>query len=303
MIRDDFAGVGGWAMGARALGRHDVIGVEADPWANATARAAGHVHLGMDVTAVPADALGPLDGYMGGPPCQPFSMTGAGAGRRALQDLLDALGKVATGASPSDALAAAGADDLDPRAKLVLHPMTVIRDALPTWVALEQVKPVLPVWLAYAEQLRQLGYHVAAGVLAAEQYGVPQTRHRAVLVAHRQRPVRLPVPTHATAWRAMRDVLPLAADAVLRSNYGTGGDPAKRGLRRADQPAPTITSKATRNRWLPDGRPMTVREAGQLQTFPADYPWAGPATARQLQVGNAIPPLLARAVLSTLIGD
>ncbi len=38
----------------------------------------------------------------------------------------------------------------------------------------------------------------------------------------------------------------------MRSNYGTSGDPEARGERTDQEPAPTITSKAGRNKWVPE---------------------------------------------------
>ena len=76
-----------------------------------------------------------------------------------------------------------------------------------------------------------------------------------------------------------------------------GGAP--HGLKRlfADEPCLTITGAATREFVHPtEDRLLTLRECARLQTFPDGFEFAGSAASRIQQIGNAIPPLLARAI-------
>lgn len=76
-----------------------------------------------------------------------------------------------------------------------------------------------------------------------------------------------------------------------------GGAPS--GLKRlfADEPSLTITSAATREFVHPkEHRLLTLRECARLQTFPDWFVFAGNAASRIQQIGNAIPPVLARAI-------
>lgn len=104
------------------------------------------------------------------------------------------------------------------------------------------------------------------------------------------------------------------------------GGRKKRYSRQVDAPSPTLTGQARSWKWADapattvagkgeitarehhahgeqsgTALKLTVAEAAALQTFPEDFVWRGPKTKQFLQIGNAVPPLLAEAVLGALI--
>lgn len=73
-----------------------------------------------------------------------------------------------------------------------------------------------------------------------------------------------------------------------------------------DRPAPTITrnfgtpsSSRCVHPW--QNRALSTREGARLQSFPDDYVFAGGKGMKNLQIGNAVPPLLARKLGDALV--
>ncbi|MFF9785128.1 DNA cytosine methyltransferase [Streptomyces nigrescens] len=406
MILDLFAGPGGWSRALSVLGVRDV-GMEWDEWACKTRTAAGQLTIRTDVAMYPTwPFIGRTRGLIASPPCQAWSMAGKRLGLIDQPLVHEAVSDLAAGRDTREALLGACRDV---RSLLAAEPMRYLH-ALnsvgePEWVAMEEVPDVLPLWKQYAVILRGWGFSVWTGVLNAADFGVPQTRRRAILLASRVRTAQPPQPTHAkieepeglfgpgrTRWVSMAQALGWGAtdrpvptvcagggpgggaepfpsgsrkalstardrgtwtphpDTPLQRSSQAGTDPAARHsaqneqaagrpvpepdwswslrsnnqahatVRPLSEPAGTLFFGHRSNEctWVaePAAPPagdaespavpapirITAQEAGLLQTFPANYPWAGNKGQQFSQIGNAVPPLLAGHLLAPHLG-
>jgi hypothetical protein len=89
-------------------------------------------------------------------------------------------------------------------------------------------------------------------------------------------------------WVAMEDVLTERTGKFqVVSNYGTGGDPKARGIRRSDEPSATVTSKITRN--------VVVSPSGEPSNRLTPVRWA--STSRCIASARVSPPVTAAVTL------
>jgi DNA (cytosine-5)-methyltransferase 1 len=134
--------------------------------------------------------------------------------------------------------------DQDPRNDLVLRFLEVAAVLKPKVVVIENVPQFLShyhdgkrggIAQQVEEVLLELGYSVTCGILNAADFGVPQLRLRAVIIASRLGRIALPVPTHGdpdelTAWKAkpwvtVREaVSDLPPDPPLHDTLGGGSE-------------------------------------------------------------------------------
>lgn len=224
---DDFAGPGGWDVGAEMLGLR-LYGIDHDHAACETARAAGFIREQADITAHASPSWARGKGYVSSPSCTLFSMAGSGIGRLVMDALASGINRIFNGDDPATvrtetqaaiypvALAARrkaeakrkpekqwGTEKVEAKARLdakiaalVLEVVRRIMELDPEWVALEQVPEVLPLWELIARRLGERGYSAFALILNSADFGVPQTRRRAILGASRVRQIAPPAPTH-----------------------------------------------------------------------------------------------------------
>lgn len=316
---DLFAGTG-WGVACKQLGIEEV-GVEIMPAAIETRAANGMNTIYNDVWdgLMNEDMRVDYDILIASPPCQTFSLAGDGAGRAALDAVLAA---VAEGAYKDVSLLKQLGEETDMKTALVLTPLAHVYRDRPAYVVFEQVPPVLPVWEACADVMRWLGYSVWTGNLNSEQYGVPQTRKRAVLIARLLGDVEPPKPTHSKyhvsspttldagvePWVSMKDALGWGfvnrPCVTVGNSVGRGiggGSGAQGGIARAFAAGTFMSSPRAKDDSFSEVTRMNFSDAGLIQSYPADFDWRGTKTAIYLQIGNAVPPRLAKAVLDAVL--
>ncbi|HDT8061706.1 TPA: DNA cytosine methyltransferase, partial [Enterococcus faecalis] len=269
---------------------------------------------------------------VGGPPCQGFSLKGKKLGLE------------------------------DPRNFLFVEYLNVVSELQPEVFVIENVKSLLSTsngWFKnqIISEIENLGYTVSVGVLNARDFGVPQSRERAIFICSKNSIIELPSPTvlqPVTVREAIEDLAYLnSSEGSFEQEYITpaissyqkkmreGSNklynhqasnhkdiaieklkliPPEKGKEylpkellgkqqykstwgrlRWDQPSATIdtrfdaASNGTNNHPFLH-RSITPREAARLQSFDDNYIFYGNKVDIRVQIGNAVPPLMGKAI-------
>lgn len=193
------------------------------------------------------------------------------------------------------------------------HPMVVVAENVPNLGRMKE-GTVLAKILHDLESCEP-AYRFTVWSLFAPDYGVPQARSRLFLIGVRGDLPRSPVapaPNHFWQRRsidwAIEDLENVDDESIPNQSQYFRASKAKKGngqgdeVNRAGEPAYTIRANAkSRVQFhyrLP--RRLTVRECARLQTFPDNFvfPYAG--TTNIMQIGNAVPPILAFQVAQSI---
>jgi len=317
---DVFSGAGGLSLGLHNAGWNVQAAIEFDRNAIQTHEEnfSSVRHIGEDVRNLCFKQFRDIDLVAGGPPCQPFSVSGKRLGTFDVRDMVPEFVRAVSEARPKAFL-------------------------MENVAGLKAAK-----FNSYLEarilELYELGYAVFSRVLTASDYGVAQNRQRLFLVGIRsdaqQKAFSYPHATHGplaeiphiTVREALEGVpqdtannakVVFCKNPVLRSSpyagmmfNGKGRPlnyeglahtiPASAGGNRTHildplgvtttYHAELMAGKKPRIGQLNEVRRLTVRESARLQSFPDDFKFIGRQSARYSQVGNAVPPKLAAAV-------
>ena len=298
---DLFSGAGGLSLGIKQAGFNKICDVEILPYAGETLERnfpeARHYH--GDITDFnPREYVGnnTIHLVVGSPPCQGFSV----AGKR---------------------------DTNDVRNFLFTQYLRVVRELRPYFFVLENVPGMLTLkngefYHNIVNGFEELGYSVTTRILEAADYGVPQMRVRTIMIGNRidvlnPYPQKLYTPeNYRTIEEAIGDLIDAprnretnhewtqsSAAIVERihnvppggSLYDTFADAYKR--QRVGHPSMTIKENhgGTHIHYELD-RCLSVREMARIQTFPDDFIFAGTFKQGFIQVGNAVPVLMAKHI-------
>ncbi|MEU3373828.1 DNA cytosine methyltransferase [Streptomyces sp. NPDC006660] len=296
------AGGGGQALGLERAGfRHAALcDVDADAAGTLLANRPGWNVLHRDVrTLSPAELYPTQDISLlaAGVPCPPFSLAGRQLGADDERDLFPAVVRLTAA--------------LGPRAVLIENVKGILQDKFADYRA------------NVIRELQSLGYATDWRLLRSCDFGVPQLRPRAVLVALRPEAFdhfTWPVPTTCP------ETAPQVGHVLYESMASHGWELARQWADGASRIAPTLCGGSrkhggpdlgpsrARQAWarlgvngssLADSPPrpgtpmpvkLTVAQMALLQGFPSDWTFIGGKTSAYRQIGNAFPPPVAEAV-------
>ncbi len=304
-VLDLFCGAGGFSLGFKQANYEIVCGLDNfEPVIRTFSYNFSSSHIILeDIKKVSSkiikEEVGEVDVIIGGPPCEAFTL----ASSKIQKDPLDRLYS-------------------DPRGQLVLHFIRLVGDLKPIFFVMENVRGILipQIKEAIIKEFKRVGYdRIYFNVLHAEDYGNPSIRTRVFISNLKILPEKskikrtvwdaigdLPspysihdIPNHdpvPVSERKLRKILRLKKGHSLVSFIGADNRMKENYIRlKFNSLAPTVMGKS---RFIHpvENRILTVRENARLMSFPDDFIFFGGREVQFDQVGEAVPPTLAKSI-------
>lgn len=215
----------------------------------------------------------------------------------------------------------------DPRNSLYLELIEIVKELKPKFIVCENVKGLRSMLDGRVEQkilddFKAIGYNVNVATLCAADYETPQKRERVIFIGNRigvtnfhPQPMLSPS-EYITTGQAIEDLMEHPEDPAF-NHVPTKHRPdmAKKMLeleegkslykgfsdawKKCPWNEPSCTIKENHggvniHPKLP--RVLTAREMARLQSFPDDFIFEGKKNKQLVQIGNAVPPFLGKAI-------
>lgn len=275
-----------------------------------------------DVRDLDIKALGSIDAFCYGFPCNSFSNVGEHKGL-----------------------------ENEKFGQLYWYGIEVLREYKPKWFIAENVSGIRSAgagdFQIILQDMKEAGYKLNVNLYKAEQYGIPQTRHRVIIVGIREDiPVEFHVPspepykncdvTSKTALSGIlkdtpnNEVRKLTEKVVRRLSLIKPGENVWQAEERIgadfpdelrintktkisqiyrkldpEKPAYTVTAAGGGGTYMYHwtDRELTNRERARLQTFPDDYEFVGKYNSVRKQIGMAVPCRLSEIVVTAVLNS
>jgi DNA (cytosine-5)-methyltransferase 1 len=222
----------------------------------------------------------------------------------------------------------------DPRNSLYKEMLEIVGNLMPDYIVAENVVGLRSMLDGKVEEMivndfESLGYKVNVTVLRAADYHVPQKRDRVIFIGNKlekknYHPKPLLTPdNYVTTGQAIKDLMEIESNIDFNhipTNHRP--DMQKRMLELEEgkslykgysdswkkcpwnEPSCTIKENHGGVNIHPKlARVLTAREMARIQSFPDDFIFKGPKNKQLVQLGNAVPPLLAKAIGLAIISS